>query len=153
MAWRWLTLAGNIKPDPEVQGQGVKRWRQMTRPIQQITKLLAPSRLEVVEKGLTYFRSAQKQVRSQGDIADVLAAVVDAVAKNSQTPGRVATADLLQTYREATGDDRAPIKRISSHLHALGLKPGAKLEGGSKRGWSYDPAALKRRTQELGLEE
>ena len=153
VAWRWLTLIEGTKPDPKVQGQGVKRWRQMTRAVQQITTLLAPSHLEVVDKGLAYFRSAQKQVRSQGDIADVLAAVVDAVAKNSQTPGRVATKALLDAYREATGDERASIKAFSHHLHALGLKPGAKLEGGNKRGWSYDPAALKRREQELGLEE
>lgn len=153
VAWRWLTLAEDIRPNPEVQGQGVKRWRQMTRPIQQITTLLAPSHLEAVEKGLKYFQSAQKRVRSQGDIADVLAAVVDASSKNGQTPGRVATADLLEAYRRDTGDDRAPIERIRPHLHALGLKSGAKLEGGNKRGWSYDPAALKRRTKELGLEE
>ncbi len=153
VAWRWLTLTEDIKPDPEVQGQGVKRWRQMTRPIQQITTLLAPSHLAAVEKGLKYFQSAQKRVRSQGDIADVLAAVVDAASKNGQTPGRVATADLLEAYRRDTGDDRAPIERIRHHLHTLGLKSGAKLEGGNKRGWSYDPAALKRKTQELELEE
>ncbi len=83
----------------------------------------------------------------------MLAAVMDTVTMSAETPGRIATADLLKTYRDATGDDRAPIERIRAHLHMLGLKSGAKLGGGNKRGWSYDFDTLRRRAQELGLEE
>ena len=153
VAWRWMTMEQDIKPDPRVQGQGTKRWRQITRPILQITELVAPNRLEVVKKGLTYFQSAQKRVRSQGDIADVVGAVMDAISLNGHIPGRIATADLLTSYRAITGDAHASIKAINQRLHSLGLKSGVKLDGGNKRGWSYDSGKLNSKMRDLGLEE
>ena len=153
VAWRWMTMEQDIKPDPKVQGQGTKRWRQITRPILQLTELVAPSRLAVVKQGLNYFQAAQKRVRSQGDIADVVGAVMDTIALNRHTLDRIATEDLLTSYRAITGDTHASIKAINQRLHSLGLKSGVKLDGGNKRGWRYDPGTLNRKVKDLGLED
>ena len=141
-AWRQRMLDGG--PEfPDIDGCGTGRFEEITRPIRQVTMLVAPERIPQVDKALAHLHKASQQLRAQGNEANIVRAILS-LGKTAVATTEDIQRAFLKVVDWQAGQGAYTTTWVGRQLAALGFEQTKIREDGEqRRGWKLDPKLLK----------